>query len=100
MKLYHRTSATDAILKDGFKDATGSYGTNQLFSGVWLSDQPLDSNEGAWGDTLLTINMPEHEILEYEWIEEGKPYREFLIPAAIVNKYGPPTVVEKSKRRK
>jgi hypothetical protein len=24
---------------------------------------------------------------EYEWVEEGKTYREFLIPAEVVNRY-------------
>jgi hypothetical protein len=42
---------------------------------------PLDVNEGAEGDTLLRIDlsMPESDIADYEWIEEGKPYREWLI---------------------
>jgi hypothetical protein len=28
---------------------------------------------------------PEGEIADFEWIEEGKSYREWLIPAAMVN---------------
>ena len=26
-------------------------------------------------------------VLEYEWVEDGKPYREFLVPARLVNTY-------------
>ena len=31
---------------------------------------------------------------EFEWVEEGKGYREFLVPADIVNQYGRPRVVD------
>jgi hypothetical protein len=43
---------------------------------------------------LPSIDIPESVIADYEWIEAGKPYREFLIPADVVNRYGPPHVVE------
>ncbi len=90
MILYHRTTArrAAAILRKGFRDGKGRYLTNRLWTGVWLSNVPLDAIEGADGVTLLSINLaiPARELREkYEWIEEGKPYREFLIPAAIVN---------------
>ena len=92
MKVYHRTKAADAILAEGFRDGEGHYLTSNLYRGVWLSNVPLDENEGAWGDTLLSLDIPESVIAEYEWVEEGKPYREFLVPADTVNEYGPPTV--------
>ncbi len=87
MLLYHRTNAGAAILADGFRDGTGSYMTDRTFSGVWLSDQPLDEDEGASGSTLLSIDVPEATVVEFEWIEEGKGYREFLVPAAVVNQF-------------
>jgi hypothetical protein len=49
----------------------------------------VDCNEGANGDQLLEIHMPEHVIAEFEWVEDGKPYREWLIQARVVNQYGP-----------
>jgi len=89
MLLFHRTTKdrADAILKWGFQDNTGYYMTAEKHSGVWLSDVPLDINEGARGDTLLTVDLqlPEDVLDLYEWVEEGKPYREWLIPADIVN---------------
>jgi hypothetical protein len=97
MKLYHRTTATsaEAILRDGFKDGTGHYLTAQLHSGVWLSNEPLDCNEGATGDVLLEIEgLTESELTEYEWVEEDKPYREWLIPAATVNTRATVRIVE------
>lgn len=93
MKLYHRTAAAAAILKSGFEDRTGSYLTSTLHTGVWFADRPLDINDGADGDTLLAIEMPEEVIREYEWIEERKSYREWLIPAALANQHGPTRVV-------
>jgi Cytochrome P450 len=45
---------------------------------VWLSDQPLDANEGAFGRSMLVIDVPEPLIVQYEWIERAKGYREFL----------------------
>jgi hypothetical protein len=90
--LWHRTSAEAAaqILSKGFRDGTGNYLTDREFSGVWLSDRLLDANEGAHGDTGLriTLNCTEDEIREFEWIEEGKGYREFLIPAAFITARG------------
>lgn len=95
MKLFHRTYKAQAILAEGFKDATGTYGTGIEFTGVWFSaNEPLDPNEGAWGDTVLVVEIPEDQIIEYEWVEEGKPYREFLIPAETVNRYGPPSIFD------
>jgi hypothetical protein len=57
-----------------------------LQTGVWLSDVPLHPSEGAHGNTLLeaTIDAAAGALDECEWIEEGKPYREWLIPAAIL----------------
>lgn len=82
--------AAEAILVDGFRDGTGSYMTDRTWSGVWLSDVPLDANEGAGGDALLAVelDLPAAELGGYEWPEEGKPYREFLVPAAVVNRVG------------
>ncbi len=67
MILYHRTTAVDAeqILRDGFRDSIGTYMTTRVHSGVWLSNVPLDINEGAEGDTLLQLELPEELIADY-----------------------------------
>jgi hypothetical protein len=87
--LYHRTdrAAAEVILRKGFRDNTNYYMTAHLHTGVWLSNVPLDENEGAHGDYLLRVSLDisESELARYEWIEEGKGYREFLIPAELVN---------------
>jgi hypothetical protein len=63
MILYHRTTpeAAEAILKDGFRNATSKYLTDQRWSGVWLSSKPLDVNEGTSGDVLLK-SQPWHSL--------------------------------------
>jgi hypothetical protein len=62
----------------------------QELTGVWLSTEPLDEDPDPHRITVLQIEIPEEEIAPFEWVEEPKPYREFLVPAALVNRYGPP----------
>lgn len=82
MIFWHRTTTANAlsILKHGFIDS-------REFSGVWVSDRPLDCNDGAWGDALLRIEMPctDADLADLEWIEEDKNYREWLFPASYLN---------------
>jgi hypothetical protein len=56
-RFYHRTTASNAeqILMAGFRDSTGYYLTATKHTGVWVSNEPLSSNEGANGDTLLEV---------------------------------------------
>jgi hypothetical protein len=87
MICYHTTDAADAILRDGFRDATGSYGlvTFEL-TGVWLGDSPMSINEGATGDQVLQVEFPDDvDLDDFELIEEYKPYREWCVPAALIN---------------
>jgi hypothetical protein len=91
--LYHRTTSAAArhIQREGFRDTEGYFLTDHIHRGVWMSDTP-DHNEGAAGyDVLFAIDVPADVLAqweaEYEWVEEGKPYREFLVPAAVVNQY-------------
>ena len=60
-----------------------------------MSDRPLDNSEGASGETLLQIEVEEPLIAAYEWVKEGKPYREWLIPATVLNRDG---VVKRADR--
>ena len=94
---YHRTTDECAglILRDGFRDGTGTYMTDQLHTGVWLSNVPLDGNEGASGDVLLQVELPSEEMVaEYEWIQDIG-YREWLVPAALINEEGTRRVLER-----
>jgi hypothetical protein len=92
MRLYHRTDHAQAIRDGGFVDGEGYYLTAHVHCGVWVSDQPLDGNEGAFGD-VLEIEVPEEVAVPFEWVEDGKGYREFLMPASILNTYDIAAVV-------
>ncbi len=86
VRLYHRTSpgAADIIERTGFRDRS-SHG---LTSGVWLSNIPLGCNEGAKEGVLFEVALtatPAELFYKHEVIETGKPYREFLVPAHILN---------------
>ena len=123
MRLFHRTrkEAATSILRDGFKDRTDPTGTNHGFFGqipeikaVRFNDVPLDGDEGRlllleipdkvvqqldttvrmglWGRSSLVVrsNVP-------EVAEEGKFWREYIIPAEVANQYGPPTDITDSE---
>lgn len=87
MIYYHTTDAADDILAHGFRDATGSYMMIGLeLTGVWLGDRPMDVNEGAKGDQVLRVEFRDDvDLREFEVIEDGKPYREWCVPAALIN---------------
>ncbi|HSO93986.1 MAG TPA: hypothetical protein VLS53_05895 [Candidatus Dormibacteraeota bacterium] len=94
MKLYHPTMHAAAILRDGFGETTGTYVTESDHSGVWLFDQPVDKRLGGGDDaTMLELEIPEAVVLPFE-SPASQPYRQFLMPAALANLYGPPHVVE------
>lgn len=90
MIFWRRTSAEAAraaVAGEGFVDGRGNYLTADEHTGVWVSDWPVDINEGAHGDTIVRIDVDatEEDFANFEWIEEEKPYREWLIPAALLN---------------
>lgn len=60
MILYHTTTldAARLILSEGFRDGVGSYMfVGHVLFGVWLADEPIDGNEGAYGDVLLSVDV-------------------------------------------
>ena len=87
MKLFHRTPAAETILRQGFRDAAGYYVIDRLQEGVWLSTVPPDATDDTLGTDLLEVDIPEEDVAPHEWIEAGNPYREFVVPAAIVNRF-------------
>jgi hypothetical protein len=81
---YHTTNVADEILRNKFQDTTKIIdGTS--FAGVWLAEKPV----GAKGDQILMIGFSGLGVIDfgnYEVVEEGKPYREWCIPAVEINK--------------
>lgn len=91
--LYHRTFLADRILRAGFIDTIEERRAG-FARGVWLSDRPLDDQDQIRGDAVLAVEMPYDVAAEYEWTDGGDRYREFCVPAAIVNRYAPFVLVD------
>lgn len=94
MKLYHPTRHAAEILRDGFGEMSGTYLTERDHSGVWLFDRPVDKRMGGGEDAvMLVLEVPEAVVLPYETFGSFD-YRQFLMPAAILNLYGQPRVLD------
>lgn len=98
LKLYHTTSKEIAqkILSTGFTDTCGDYGFKNIrggplsLSGVWFADRPLDDFDcdKSFADPIvLEVDVDPDVIEEFSLVEPGTHYREWLIPAKIVNRY-------------
>jgi hypothetical protein len=87
--LYHHTSIDNAraILCDGFRDSAGFFLNTRTWTGVWFSSIPTSTEDG---EVVLTVKLDidEQELARWEWSGEGRDYREWLIPADIVNRRG------------
>jgi hypothetical protein len=91
MVLYHRTNASAAILRRGFRD----HGMPPL-KGVWVFDVPLDAGDDVRGQQLLRMRIPIEAVRDYEQMSHAGEYRVFLVPARILNGYGAPQLVSGS----
>jgi len=73
-RYFHRTNAAQAIERDGFKDGDDVLIRGQRFwPGVWISDVPLDENEGAHGEYVFGIDL--HEPPEQYEVTESRRLR-------------------------
>jgi hypothetical protein len=94
MRLYHPTRHAASIIRDGFGETSGTYLTETDHSGVWVFDSPVDRRTGGGDEAVvLMIEIPEAVVLPYETPSRSH-YRQFLMPAALLNLYGPPEVSE------
>jgi hypothetical protein len=92
--LYYVTSADTVreILASGFRDAIRKRGPGidgVYPAGVWLSNRPLDANDGAIGDSVVLVwfGISWRRLRVFEWPEDGQAYREWLIPAAFISDF-------------
>jgi hypothetical protein len=95
MRLYHVTDRASAqsILRDGFKDSEVLHDNRELLIGVWVADRCLAGEDdvgprlGPLPDVALSIDLPEESVEPYERREPGKGYREFCVPASVLNEF-------------
>jgi hypothetical protein len=52
-----------------------------------VADSPLDVNEEAGGDQVPVVDIPEMVTADFEWVEDGEPYRGWLVAAEVPNHY-------------
>ena len=84
MILYHWTLNIDKLKKSGFRDHHSRH--SEEMEGVWFTDQLIGGPYSIkLGMQLVKVKVPESEIEPYEKKNEGSGYREFNIPADIVN---------------
>ena len=96
MRIFHRTAKKTAatIMSEGFSDNVEMYLSDFAWRGVWVSDRP-SCDEQVPEHALLTLEIPAELFAEYEWLQEEDHFgRGSLIPATILNRYGPPEAVE------
>jgi len=96
MRLYHGTTLANAeqVASNGFQDVTSNFGLYSAASlepvnttGVFFSDLVLDENEGICSESYFVLEIPDQDLVSYEWMEEGKGYREWCVPAALANSF-------------
>jgi hypothetical protein len=90
VRVFHTTdlAAARSIKERGFRDSTKSRGMDQERTGVWVADRAGYQQEAPLDSRVLILDLPEDELAEYEMSEEGDdPWREFLVPASILNTY-------------
>jgi hypothetical protein len=87
---FHTTDAADAIILDGFRDGEGSYMlVGMTLRGVFIADVPVDVNEGAKGEDVLEVVLPDDvDLDDYEIVCEIGTYREWCVPAELINSRG------------
>ncbi|MFQ5549823.1 MAG: hypothetical protein ACE5FJ_01140 [Gemmatimonadales bacterium] len=109
MFLYHRTSIALArkIVRDGFEDERWNLGLEDSRTGddykpegIWLTDRPLDRNEGPDGDAVLevTVSIPEETLLEYELHGVVEGARLWVVPSEIINSKAKVRILEVDPR--
>ncbi|SDS68091.1 hypothetical protein [Actinopolymorpha singaporensis] len=91
MKLYYMTDVAELILQEGFGPPEGAGFATPTSHGGYVSDRPVAMDEGAIGDQLLEVRLPDTlDLAEYEldpdelWPWDG---REWCVPASVLNRY-------------
>jgi hypothetical protein len=77
VRLYHVTdaAAAEAIECNGFRDGEGDFGMAATWPlGVLVSDEPLSVYEGARGNEVVEVVVPDSMPVEAQfWTNEGLP---------------------------
>lgn len=88
--LYHHSSRTDAkaiLERKAFQDDPGMHGASALAAGIFLSDRPQFPPQSQSREALLVVSvaLSNIELQQWEVRHEGQTYRQWCIPAVILN---------------
>jgi hypothetical protein len=93
IRLYHAVDYDEAlaIRESGFPDAPVEDATREQRAGVWMVDNPV----GRTGDDRITfaVDVPLEVVRQFEREPGFHDERRFLVPAELLNRHGPPTVI-------
>ena len=86
MLLYHWTIDRNKLKAKGFATRQDRHSDGEL--GVWFTDQLLGDTTSIKPEMrIVTVEIPEENILQYEETNKGSGYRAFRIPAGVANQY-------------
>lgn len=91
MKLFHQSFGAESILRFGFRDGAVDEGRPQRRRGVLLRSIPFVV-ETTIPQGLLEVHLPDALAAAHE-CSSDTDHREFIVPAAVLNAYGPPRLV-------
>lgn len=83
VKVYHRTLQSEE--EPGRRG--GGVMTDEMLVGVWVSTAPPRSRAEHAG-RVVGFDVPDSLFERFEWVDDAKPFREALIPAPILHRYG------------
>lgn len=106
--VFHRTTIGEArqIVKHGFEDLRWAFGLEEEPSevrkatGVWLSERPLQAEEGPGGDAVLEVVLELSEESLEPFTLEGVLWdtRLWVAPAALLNPHASVRILEVDPR--
>ena len=86
MLLYHWTLNRTKLKTKGFISRQDRHSEGKL--GIWFTDRLVGEPENMTpAIKMVTIEVPEDDIIQYEEINQGTGYRAFRIPANVANQY-------------
>ena len=102
--LYHRTTIAKGseAVRNGFQDELWSFGLRDTsgeeakFTGVWLTDRPLEPFKGPPGDALLevVVDLSEDALQAFEVDNVFFDTRLWVIPAELLNPHATTMIKE------
>ena len=91
MTLYHWTLNRTKLKVQGFvsnQDKHFYRNRSDGKLGIWFTDQLVGEPESVKPEIkMVTMEVPEEDIIQYEEINKGTGYRAFRIPATVANQY-------------